>query len=179
VTLRKTILGLMAVGLVLASAVLAFGAFLGGPIGTQPDVTPQLRIVEPSIPFDAGSPIPVEIAYQNFDLQPQLRCNPAGPCTGSTPQTVTDGYAQGHIHVYFQRVTAGFENVDSDSFCIPTNVTRDGFNGTVAGNCPAVNTPGVYRVTAEFQSNSHINALKETNKPQDVPTSDAVQRRAR
>lgn len=177
--MRRGVIFLLAAALTLAAVVVAFGAFLPGSIGQQPNVTPQLRVVSPSVPFDAGSPVHVEVAYQNFDLQPGLRCNPAGPCTGSSPQTVTDGFAQGHVHVYLQRVTGQFPNVDSDSFCIPTNVTRNGFNGTVEGNCPAVNVTGVYRISAEFQSNSHVNALKAENRPQDVPTSDDKEVRAR
>jgi hypothetical protein len=40
----------------------------------------------------------------------------------------------------------------------------------VLGNCPPVTERGVYRVSAEFRSNSHIAILKVG--PQDVPTSD-------
>jgi hypothetical protein len=155
----------------------AGAAFLGGPIGQQPTVSPQMRIVGPHV-FRAGEPVPVRVAYQDFDLQPQLRCGPAGPCTGSSPQTVVDGRAQGHIHVYLQRVTGGFENVDSDSFCIPATKTLSGdYEGTASGNCAAV-PKGLYRMTAEFQSNSHLSALKAENKPQDVPPSDATYVRA-
>lgn len=176
--MRRTIALLLATGLVLVVAAVAYGAILGGPIGTQPDVTPQLRIVEPRIPFDSAQPVPVKIAYQDFDMQPQLRCAPAGPCTGTLPQTVTEGRDQGHIHVYFQRQLSDgtFANVSSDSFCIPATVTLDAgsaYNGTVSGSCPAPGK-GLYRMTAEFQSNSHVSALKATNKPQDVPTSDAI-----
>ena len=176
--MRKLLAGVLAVGLSLICAALAFGAFLGGPIGEQPTVTPQLRITSPALPFKADAPVAVKIAYQNFDLQPQLRCGPAGPCTGTSPQTVVDGRAQGHIHVYLQRVTGQFPNVDSDSFCIPATKVADGFNGTVEGNCPAV-PKGLYRITAEFQSNAHLSALKAENKPQDVPTSDAIYALAR
>jgi hypothetical protein len=164
----------MAAAVTLIAAAVAYGAFLSGPIGTQPDVTPQLRIEQPRFPFKADQPIPVKVAYQDFDLRPELRCNPAGPCTGSTPQTVVEGRDQGHIHVYFQRqlLDGSFANVDSDSFCIPAVVVRNGYNGTVSGTCPALGVKGLYRVSAEFQSNSHVSALKATNKPQDVPTSD-------
>lgn len=169
-----------ATALVLIVAAIAYGAVLNGPIGTQPDVTPQLRIVEPSLPFASGEPIPVRVAYQDFDMRPDLRCGPAGPCTGTLPQTVTEGRDQGHVHVYFQRIdnpghddSQDLPNVDSDSFCIPATVEADGYSGVVSGVCPAL-PRGFYRVTAEFQSNSHVSALKATNRPQDVPTSDAV-----
>jgi hypothetical protein len=164
---------LLAAGLTLAAAVVASGALLSGPIGQQPDVTPQLRVVTPLVSFQSGQPIAVKVQYKNFDLQPQLRCSPAGPCTGSSPQTVTEGYAQGHIHVYFNRISGtGFVNVDSDSFCIPATKTLSSpYAGTVEGNCAAL-PRGVYRVSAEFQSNSHVSVLKGENKPQDAPTTD-------
>lgn len=182
--MSRWIVGL-AVGFVLAITTVAFGAFLGGPMGQQPDATPQMRIMMPNT-IASSEPVSVSVAYHEFDLQPQLRCGPAGPCTGTSPQTVVDGRAQGHIHVYLQAVSGptpdadreSFQNVDSDSFCIPTVKTpTDAFNGTVSGNCPAV-PPGLYRVTAEFQSNSHVNVLKQENRPQDVPTSDATYVRA-
>jgi hypothetical protein len=179
--MRRLVIGLLVIALLAGGAVLGLGAFLGGPIGTQPNVTPQLRIVEPSGPFAADEPVVVEVRYQDFDLRPELRCNPAGPCTGSSPQVVVDGVDQGHVHVYLQRVggRGPLPNVDSDSFCIPTQVERDGYMGVVRGTCPAVGEKGLYRVSAEFQSNSHVSALKATNRPQDVPTSDDREVRAR
>ena len=169
---KKIVTPLLALGLVLALATFAFGAFLGGPIGDQPTVTPQLRVRMPAA-IRAGAPIPVAVAYRNFDFEPQLRCAPAGPCTGTLPQTVINGRDVGHIHVYLQRVTGGFADAASDSFCIPATATGGRYDGTVTGTCPAV-TPGRYRVAAEFQSNSHVSALKAENHPQDMPTSDIV-----
>lgn len=180
--MRKLLAGLLATGLTLIVAAVAYGAFLGGPIGEQPTVTPQMRIqgqdVSGRLLIRADAPIPVRIAYRDFDFQPALRCGPAGPCTGTSPQTVVDGRAQGHIHVYLQRVTGEFPNVDSDSFCIPPTREGTGFDGVAVGNCPAV-PKGLYRITAEFQSNAHLNALKAENRPQDVPTSDAIYALAR
>lgn len=179
--LMKRLLVLTGV-LTLLFATVAYAAFLSSPMGTQPDVTPQLRIVGPAEPFDTDAPIKVQIAYRDFDLEPQLRCGPAGPCTGTSEQATINGYDQGHIHVYFQFVNddpQGFDAVASDSFCIPAIVERDGFNGVVSGICPALSKKGLYRMSAEFQSNSHVSALKATNHPQDAPTSDTVLVRAR
>lgn len=174
---RELSIAAIVMALCLTCAAVAFGAFLGGPIGDQPTVTPQLRVVSPLL-IHTNQPITVKIAYKDFDLEPQLRCGPAGPCTGSLPQTVTaDGHDIGHIHVYLQKVTGQFATqADSDSFCIPADVTlgADPYSGTVTGTCPAVTDKGLYRVAAEFQSNSHVSALKATNKPQDMPTTDNV-----
>lgn len=150
----------------------ALGAFIGTPMGDPAVATPQLRVVLPDQTVKVGEPIPVKVAYRDFDLRPELRCIPAGPCAGSTPQTLNDGLVQGHIHVYLQRVTGdGFPATLAVSFCIPSNITTTGTgDGVVTGNCPPVTERGVYRVSAEFQSNSHIAILKVG--PQDVPTSD-------
>lgn len=172
--MRRTLTPILVVIILLVFAGVAYAAFLAGPIGDQPTVTAQLRIVKRAVPLEANEPIPIKIAYRNFDLEPQLRCGPAGPCTGTSPQTVVDGRAQGHVHVYLQKVVRGFPDVDSDSFCIPATKTLSGdYEGTVTGNCPAL-PRGRYRLTAEFQSNSHVSALKAENKPQDAPTSDAT-----
>lgn len=162
--------------LVLA-ALLGAGTYLT-PMGDVPDITPQLRIESPGVFIRAGAPIAVRVAYQDFDAQPSLRCNPAGACAGSLPATVTPGpnglVAQGHIHIYFQKVTSQFPATQAISFCIPsTVVATPEFDGTISGNCPALTSRGVYRVSAEFQSNSHISSLKAGNSPQHVPTSDA------
>ena len=146
-------------------------------MGDVPDLTPQLRIESPGLFIRAGQPIPVRVAYQDFDAQPSLRCNPAGACAGSLPATVTQGpnglVAQGHIHVYFQKVSSQFPATQAISFCIPaTVVATPELDGTISGNCPALTSRGVYRVSAEFQSNSHISSLKADNSPQHVPTSD-------
>jgi hypothetical protein len=173
--MRKFLITLLTAGLVLAFATYAYAAFLGGPMGEQPDVTAQVRLNMPNV-VKAGEPIPVEVAFKDFDDEPQLRCGPAGPCTGSLPQTVTDGRAQGHIHVYLQREEKDgtWTDVDSDSFCIPAGKTLTGpFEGTASGTCPAL-PKGLYRMTAELQSNSHVSVLKATNKPQDAPVSDAL-----
>jgi hypothetical protein len=125
--MRKFLITLLTAGLVLAFATYAYAAFLGGPMGEQ-------------------------------------------------PQTVTDGRAQGHIHVYLQREEKDgtWTDVDSDSFCIPAGKTLTGpFEGTASGTCPAL-PKGLYRMTAELQSNSHVSVLKATNKPQDAPVSDAL-----
>lgn len=176
--MKRALTPVLAVIVLLVFAGVAYAAFLAGPIGDQPSVTAQLRVAGPRHQKPA-QPIPVRVAYRNFDLQPQLRCGPAGPCTGTSPQTVVDGRAQGHVHVYLQRVVRGFPAVAADSFCIPATKAATGpFEGTVTGNCPAL-PRGRYRLTAEFQSNSHVSALKAENKPQDAPLSDATYLRVR
>jgi hypothetical protein len=142
-------------------------------MGDQPDLTPQMTIVEPSKPvIKAGEPIHVVIAYQNFHADPSLRCGPAGTCLGSLPNTVTGVPAVdvGHVHVYF--TSDGV--VQAQSFCIPTIVTEVNFAGTIEGDCPALADKGIYRMSAEFQSNSHVSSLKAFNSPQHIPVSDVV-----
>ena len=145
------------------------------PIGDQPDITPQLSIVKPHVLIKAGQPIPVVIAYKNFHADPAARCAPAGTCVGSLPNRVT-GDPQvdvGHVHVYFTPGAVDIKGpVKSVSFCIPNVVNEVNFAGTISGNCPAL-TPGIYRMSAEFQSDSHVSSLKAYNSPQDIPTSDA------
>lgn len=162
---------IIAAPLALASHIV--DGFIGTPMGAQAVVTPQLRVEAPKAVFKIGQRIPVRVAYRDFDWQRQ-RCSPPGGCLGETPQELSDdGLVKGHIHVYFQRVTGDFPDVGSDSFCVPENVTPDGFGGGVLeGTCPAVSTPGLYRVSAEFQSQSHVAILKA--RPQDMPTTDTL-----
>jgi len=145
-------------------------------IGDQPDLTPTMQILEPSNPvIKAGEPIPVVIGYSNFHADPTQRCAPAGTCVGSLPNTVTGAPAVdvGHIHVYFTPADGG-ATVQATSFCIPTEVNETNFAGTISGNCPALTEKGVYRMSAEFQSNSHVSSLKAYNSPQHIPVSDVL-----
>jgi len=172
-TRRRNIAVAVAAAAALAVVVpLALGAFLSSSMGDQPVRTPQMRILAPTGVIHPGDPIPVQVQFSDFDFQPALRCGPAGPCTGSSPQTLgPGGIAQGHIHVYIQGPGTGIAaTADSVSFCIPPTAV----NNVATGTCPAVAERGEYRVTAEFQSNSHVNVLKAPNSPQDVPTSDAI-----
>lgn len=151
----------------------AVGTSIDTPMGDQPDLTPQMFIAEPNNHvIKAGEPIPVVIQYWNFHADPSLRCGPAGACLGSLPNTVTGTPAVdvGHIHVYFTSEGA----VQAQSFCIPSTVVEVDFIGTVSGNCPALTEKGIYRVSAEFQSNSHVSSLKAFNSPQHIPTSDVA-----
>ncbi len=171
---RRLLVALIAAGLAVIIVPLALGVFpvpaLETPMGNQPIRTPELRILAPTRVVHPGKLIPVRIAFTDFDFQPGLRCNPATTCTGQGAQTLNAaGLAQGHIHVYIQKGT-GLGDPDSVSFCIPPTAV----DGVAIGNCPALAERGLYRVTAEFQSNSHISILKEAGKPQDAPTSDAV-----
>jgi len=157
------------VGVVITAV--ASGTSITTSMGDQPDLTPQMFIAEPSKPvIKAGEPIPVVIQYWNFHADPSQRCNPAGTCLGSLPNTVTGTPAVdvGHIHVYFTADGA----VQAQSFCIPNIVDEVDFVGQVSGNCPALTEKGIYRMSAEFQSNSHVSSLKAFNSPQHIPTSD-------
>jgi hypothetical protein len=119
----------------------------------------------------------VVVQYKNFHADPAARCNPAGTCLGSLPNTVTGPAGAtvdvGHIHVY---ITPGATSVGASpqavSFCIPTIVFETNFAGSIWGSCPAIAKRGVYRVSAEFQSNSHVSSLKANNSPQHIPVSD-------
>jgi hypothetical protein len=167
---RRLIVALLAAGVAAVIVPLALGAFLKSKMGYQPVRTPELRILEPTGVVHPGEPIQVRVAFTDFDFQPGMRCNPAATCTGSSPQTLnSDGLAQGHIHVYIQEGT-GLGNPDSVSFCIPPTAVE----GVAVGTCPPIAEHGLYRVSAEFQSNSHVSVLKAENRPQDAPTSDAA-----
>jgi hypothetical protein len=168
---------LVVLGVIIGGAIVAIAASNSIPtaMGDQPDLTPQMTIVEPGNPvIKAGEPIPVVIQYSNFHADPTLRCNPAGTCLGSLPNTVTGTPAVdvGHVHVYF--TPADGVTVQAQSFCIPNVVDEVNFAGTISGNCPALTEKGVYRMSAEFQSNSHVSSLKAFNSPQHIPTSDVV-----
>jgi hypothetical protein len=174
---RLAVIILVVAGVILGVALtaVAVGTSISTPIGDQPDLTPQMAIVEPGNPvIKAGEPIPVVIAYTNFHADPSLRCSPAGTCLGSLPNTVIGAPAVdvGHIHVYFTPLDG--VTVQAQSFCIPAIVAEVNFAGTVSGNCPALTEKGVYRMSAEFQSNSHVSSLKAFNSPQHIPTSDVV-----
>src|SRR4051812_49604331 len=99
----RNLMPLAVIFAVLSLAAVAYAAFIAGPIGEHPTVTPRLDVSRPFL-FRAGQPVTVKVAYRDFDLEPQLRCGPAGPCTGSLPQSTQEGRDVGHIHVYLQRV---------------------------------------------------------------------------
>lgn len=188
--MRKLLVVLGAVAVVLVGVVgvplvaRAVGAHnVATPIGDQPDLTPQLAIIEPSKPVvKAGEPIHVVVQYVHFHVDPSQRCAPAGTCLGSLPNTVTGAPAVdvGHVHVYFAPGATSTEaGPQAVSFCIPTTVTEAAdYSGTVEGDCPPLPDKGVYRMSAEAQSNSHVSSLKAYNSPQHVPTSDVVVLRA-
>ena len=168
---------LVIAGAIIGVAVVAVAASnsITTSMGDQPDLTPQMTILSPDKPvIKAGEPIHVVIGYTNFHADPTLRCAPAGTCLGSLPNTVTGTPAVdvGHVHVYF--TPADGVTVQATSFCIPGTVTETGYAGTIEGDCPALTEKGVYRMSAEFQSNSHVSSLKAFNSPQHIPTSDVV-----
>jgi hypothetical protein len=155
----------------------AVGSSITTPMGDQPDLTPQLTIRAPAGVVHPGDPIPVVVEYVNFHADPAARCAPAGACLGSLPNRVTGTPAVdvGHVHVYFTPGTASTEGpVQAVSFCIPTTVAEVGFAGTLSGTCPPLAERGEYRVSAEFQSDSHVSSLKAVNSPQHVPVSDVA-----
>jgi hypothetical protein len=169
---------LVIAGVIIGVAITAVAASntISTSMGDQPDLTPQLTIRSPTGVIKAGEPISVVVEYVNFHADPAARCAPAGTCLGSLPNRVTEGVPSvdvGHIHVYFTPAVESVEGpVQATSFCIPSVVAEVNFAGTVSGNCPALTEKGEYRVSAEFQSDSHVSSLKAFNSPQHIPTSD-------
>lgn len=168
---------IVAIGVVLGFAITAVASSnsISTSMGDQPDLTPQLTIRAPTKMIKAGDPIPVVVEYKNFHADPAARCAPAGTCLGSLPNRVTGVPAVdvGHVHVYFTPAEESVEGpVQATSFCIPSVVNEVNFAGTISGNCPALTEKGDYRVSAEFQSDSHVSSLKAFNSPQHIPTSD-------
>ena len=156
------------------------GRVLDTPLGAQPRITPSLRIASPSSSgrVVANQPVTIRVRYENFDNRPELRTPDAANTLGSLPQVLTDGYVQGHVHGYLQRVDDdNFPDVNATAFCVLTRVvTRTGYNGVAEGDCPAV--PAVeYRLSVEFQTNSHTAILKDG--PRATPTADIAMVRVR
>lgn len=150
--------------------------FLDTPLGEQPQITPSLRIESPTSTgrVRAHTPVTIRVAYHDFDNQPQLRTAPAGSTLGSQPQVLVQGRVQGHIHGYLQPLPEDgtMPAVDAMSFCVLERVQRTGeFSGIAEGECPAV-PAGAYRLSAEFQTNSHTAILKSG--PRATPTADVL-----
>jgi hypothetical protein len=161
---------------VVASLVAWVGRVIDTPMGGQPRITPSLRIESPSTSgrVVANQPVTIRVRYENFDNQPALRTPNAGATLGSQPQVLTDGYVQGHVHGYLQRLDSnrGLPEVNATSFCVLERVPeRQGYNGVAEGECPGV-PAGEYRLSAEFQTNSHTSILKDG--PRATPTADIV-----
>jgi hypothetical protein len=157
------------------------GRMLETPLGAQPRVTPSLRIESPSTTgrVPADQPVTIRVQYANFDNQPALRTPNAGATLGSQPQVLTDGYVQGHIHGYLQRLDRGgaMPDVNATSFCVLERVVaRQGYHGVAEGVCPAV-PAGEYRLSVEFQTNSHTAILKDGARA--TPTADIILVRVR
>jgi hypothetical protein len=157
------------------------GRMLDTPLGEQPRITPSLRIESPSTTgrVVANQPVTIRVRYANFDNQPALRTPNAGVTLGSQPQVLTDGFVQGHIHGYLQRIdrTGALPDVNATSFCVLERIVeRHGYDGVAEGECPAV-PPGEYRLSVEFQTNSHTSILKDG--PRATPTADLLTVRVR
>lgn len=170
-------LALVAVAVAAPVAAISVGRIISTPMGTQPSVNPQVRILTatPGTPtYSRLKPVPVRVAYQEFDHRPDLRTPNAGSSLGSEPQVVTEGRVQGHIHAYLQPLNADGSLGSSTpvSFCVlVTTESSTGYNGIASGSCPAV-PAGWYRLSVDMQSNSHVAVLK--NGPQSVPTADSI-----
>jgi len=174
----STSAGLLQTG---ARAIAAFAArFLDTPLGSQPAITPSLRILTPSSTgrVRANTPVTIRVRYADFDNRPELRTPNAGATLGSEPQVLTEGRVQGHIHGYLQRLPedGSLPDVNATSFCVLERVERAGFDGIAEGECPAV-PAGQYRLSVEFQTNSHTAILKDG--PRAVATSDVITVRVR
>lgn len=165
----------------LATLLTLAGRVLDTPLGAQPRITPSLRIVSPSTNgrVVAGRPVTIRVRYANFDNQPELRTPNAGATLGTLPQVLTDGFVQGHVHGYLQRLdrTGAMPDVNATSFCVLERIVeRRGYDGVAEGECPAV-PAGEYRLSAEFQTNSHTAILKDG--PRATPTADIITIRVR
>lgn len=166
---------------VIASTATMLGRYIETALGQQPSVTPMLRIESPSSTgrVERNAPVTIRVRYTNFDFRPELRTPNAGATLGSQPQVVVDGVVQGHIHGYLQRLpdNGGVPEADAVSFCVLERVvSRSGNNGVAEGECPGVE-PGTYRLSAEFQTNSHTAILKTG--PRATVTGDIVVVRVR
>jgi len=166
---------------VLATLVAFAGRMLDTPLGAQPRITPSLRIESPATTgrVVANQPVTIRVRYANFDNQPALRTPNAGATLGSQPQVLTDGFVQGHIHGYLQRLdgTGAMPDVNATSFCVLERIVEQrGYDGVAEGECPAV-PAGDYRLSAEFQTNSHTAILKDG--PRATPTADIITVRVR
>jgi len=161
---------------VAGAVVSAFGRYIETPMGQQPTVNPSLRLLSPTTEgrVRRGEPVTIRVAYRDFDFRPELRTSNAGATLGSAPQDVVDGVVQGHMHGYLVPILAdgSVPSAQSTSFCVLTrSAERTGYSGIAEGECPGV-PAGDYRVSVEFQTNSHAAVLK--NGPQAAPTADAA-----
>lgn len=161
---------------VAGAVVSVLGRYIETPMGQQPTVNPSLRLLSPTTEgrVRRNEPVTIRVAYQDFDFRPELRTPNAGATLGSAPQVVVDGVVQGHIHGYLVPITddGSVPSAQSTSFCVLTrSPERAGYSGIAEGECPGV-PAGDYRVSVEFQTNSHAAVLK--NGPQAAPTADAV-----
>lgn len=168
-------------GTTLSTAMAQLGRFVETALGQQPAVTPMLRIESPTSSgrVRRGEPVTIRVRYRDFDFRPELRTPNAGATLGSQPQTVVDGVVQGHIHGYLQRLpeNGALPDADAVSFCVlERTVERRGHSGVAEGECPGVE-PGEYRLSAEFQTNSHTAILKTG--PRATITADVVTIRVR
>ena len=155
--------------------------FIDTPLGEQPIITPSLRIESPSTNgrVRRDEPVTIRASYANFDYRADLRTPNAGATLGSLPQVVTDGYVQGHMHGYLQALPRNGElpDINATSFCVLERVVRRrGYAGIVEGECPGV-PAGDYRLSIEFQTNSHTAILKDG--PRATPTADVIEIKVR
>ena len=156
------------------AAAVGIASYISTPMGEQPTVNPQVRLVNPlaSVRLRGATTITVQAAYKDFDNRPDLRTPNAGSTLGSQSQVTTEGRVQGHIHAYFQPVTldGSIPSAAPSSFCVLTTIVNsNGYDGLAEGSCTAP-APGLYRLSVEMQSNAHVSILK--NGPQAVPSSD-------
>jgi hypothetical protein len=165
----------------LASLIALAGRVLDTPLGAQPRITPSLRIESPSPTgrVVADRPVTIRVRYVHFDNQPTLRTPNAGETLGTQTQVLTDGFVQGHVHGYLQRIdqTGAMPDVNANSFCVLERIVeQQGYNGVAEGECAGV-PAGDYRLSAEFQTNSHTAILKDG--PRATPTADIITIRVR
>lgn len=171
---RVAIATVAALSLAAPAAAIGVAAYIDTPMGEQPTVNPQVRLLNPlaAVRLRGATTITVQVAYKDFDNRPDLRTPNAGSTLGSQSQVTTEGRVQGHVHAYFQPITTdgSIPSASPSSFCVLTTiVSSQGYDGIAEGTCPAP-APGLYRLSVEMQSNSHVSILK--NGPQAVPSSD-------
>lgn len=143
-----------------------------GPLGVLPasDKTPSIRLLQPGNGdvLSLGEPFEVAVAFRNFE--PGLFDDP-GTLYGLRPFSVNEeGHAQGHSHVYVQRLSENeapnaseevdaflalnFADVNGDTRLDRGDEGADDFDVMV--NTESITEAGTYRVCVDVAGGNHL-----------------------